>query len=380
MDDDFNFNASVWGAPSDPTRLATITTAFPTLSSPGPSTSQTQFDDFDDFHTPPQTDHDPSVAQDDDFGDFGDFGEAEEMGSAGGFGEGVGGDFGQELGGDFGQEFEGGFSEEEVTPVAGPSQTTWEPFRPSPATPREELERQIDEILGPVWSDDLSALTTDEDIRQVEGISQVLVTSESRHLYNLLVKPPSLLEPINWTRSRIRQQHLISLGIPVNLDEIMPHASGKPLPPLQISTRPMSAPPGARNGPLRGTPAVSRSNSRAGTPRSGTPQPTRSGPTSVSQLGLGPKPVLDDQRVNELLELDADQLPLLPLAKLERYLADLRTQTTNTSSLLTHLLQTRDALQQDSETYNKLIAELVSEAQKSKTGKGRTAGKRGTMG
>lgn len=69
---------------------------------------------------------------------------------------------------------------------------------------------------------------------------------------------------------------------------------------------------------------------------------------------------------------------LLPLAKLEAYLSDLKSETTNTSSLLTYLLQTRDALQQDSETYNKLIAELVSEAQKSKVGK-KTVKRSGTI-
>lgn len=53
----------------------------------------------------------------------------------------------------------------------------------------------------------------------------------------------------------------------------------------------------------------------------------------------------------------------------------------DTSSLLTHLLQQRDALQQDSETYNKLIGELVGEAQKMKTGsKTRTGGSRRSSG
>ena len=65
-----------------------------------------------------------------------------------------------------------------------------------------------------------------------------------------------------------------------------------------------------------------------------------------------------------------DQLPLLPLASLETYLSEIRMQTQNTSALLTYLLQTKDALQQDSEMYNKLIGELVGEAQKMKTGGG----------
>ena len=115
------------------------------------------------------------------------------------------------------------------------------------------------------------------------------------------------------------------------------------------------------------------------------------------QLSLGPKPTLDAKKIGDLLKLDtggpfhplrpnvyrnrfSDQLNLLPLTKLEKYLADLRLETTHTSSLLTYLLQTRDALQQDSETYNRLIAELVNEAQKTKSGKSRGGVKRsGTL-
>lgn len=70
-----------------------------------------------------------------------------------------------------------------------------------------------------------------------------------------------------------------------------------------------------------------------------------------------------------LLMFLKDNLLLLPASKLEQHLKDFREQTAHTSALLTYLLQMRDALQQDSETYNKLIGELVGEAQKIKTGK-----------
>lgn len=74
-----------------------------------------------------------------------------------------------------------------------------------------------------------------------------------------------------------------------------------------------------------------------------------------------------------------DDLSLLPPAKLEDYLEELNEQTLAVSAVLTHLLQARDALQQDAETYNKLIGELVSEAQKVKTQK-KAPSRRGTAG
>lgn len=70
-----------------------------------------------------------------------------------------------------------------------------------------------------------------------------------------------------------------------------------------------------------------------------------------------------------MLIVRIDRMSLLPASTLESHLAEIKAQTAKSSALLTYLLQTRDALQQDSETYNKLIGELVSEAQKVKTGK-----------
>jgi hypothetical protein len=173
MDDDFTFGASVWGASNDPTRLTHITTSLSSLGSPAPSPapSQDQLDDYDDFHTPPQTQN-PSIAQDDDFGDFGDFGGAEGLEDGRDFGHDA--DFGQ--GGDFGDFAEDVSFHEQ--PIPGPSQTVWEPLRLTPLPSRDVLEEQINRILDPVWIRDISLLTTDEDIRQVEGVSQILVTPE----------------------------------------------------------------------------------------------------------------------------------------------------------------------------------------------------------
>ena len=74
-----------------------------------------------------------------------------------------------------------------------------------------------------------------------------------------------------------------------------------------------------------------------------------------------------------------DKLKLQPISTLEKHLADLQSHTMQVSTMLTHLLQTRDALKQDSETYNKLIGELVADAQKRSTAKRVGGGKRSTM-
>lgn len=196
--------------------------------------------------------------------------------------------------------------------------------------------------------------------------------------------PIAPTRPPNWTRSRIRRQHLISLGIPINLDEMLPHANGKPLPALHITTRPSSAPPTPRQAPVA-IPANSGSVTR-----SSTPKPSKPPLPSRSESGLGPPPELDRQIVNELLALDTgwytfppclcprclslsavtDNLSFMPLQALNAHLSTLQALTATSSSLLSHLLQSRALLQEESENYNATIGELIAkEALKMQTGK-----------
>lgn len=147
MDDDFILGASVWNTPSDPIILPPPNKEKAAVIPPSPVS---QFDDFDDFGPPAQSA--PTEEVDDDFGDFGDFGEEE---------------------GDFGDvEFED-------VRIPGPSRVDWEPLRLDPMPSREDLEKGVNEILGPIWgSEDISEVTTSEGIREVEGINQILVTPE----------------------------------------------------------------------------------------------------------------------------------------------------------------------------------------------------------
>jgi hypothetical protein len=118
-----------------------------------------------------------------------------------------------------------------------------------------------------------------------------MLHDDSREMYKVLLQTPPPIKPPNWTRSRIRRQHLIALGIPVNLDEMLPRANGKQLPPLEINTRPSSTPPS-----VSGRNSLSTHQSR-----SGTPQPSRQN-SAVTQFG--PKPDLDMNKINALLQLE----------------------------------------------------------------------------
>ena len=145
MDDDLTFGASVWAA-STPLDVASTSWATSSLKLDAAP------DDFDDFGPPDESDRE--VIEDDEFGDFGDFGEAHEGESL--VLEGV----------NFGQ-----------LPLPGPSH--WRPLQLNPFPSRSSLENEINETLVPIWQyEDISDLTTDEDIREAEGIFQILLTPD----------------------------------------------------------------------------------------------------------------------------------------------------------------------------------------------------------
>lgn len=153
LEDDFSFDSSVWGISAP---APSLMSQLPSLL-PSPSAEyHDQLEDFDDFHTPLES-KTPSLVQDDDFADFGDFGE-------------VGGSDAN-----FTFEEDTTFS----TEIQGPelSRPGWRSLILDPLPSAQDLSLQIEEILGPVWPHKLSSLTSDEDIRQVEGIGQILTAS-----------------------------------------------------------------------------------------------------------------------------------------------------------------------------------------------------------
>lgn len=164
MDDDLAFGASVWGATE---RLGIIVP--PTsLSEPSPapsSTTQDGFDDFDEFGTPAETIAATSGDEgDDDFGDFGDFGDVAEVEDAPSFAP---------------EAFE------DSLPTPRPPDD-WAPLQTTPLPSKNDLKRQVDRILGPLWSGDDPAHFTEDPIRQAEGLNQTLVTPE-RYLSSVAI-------------------------------------------------------------------------------------------------------------------------------------------------------------------------------------------------
>lgn len=71
-------------------------------------------------------------------------------------------------------------------------------------------------------------LSTSSKVDDLSEVSQSFLSERSQSLWEQLVAPPPL-QPPDWVRSRIRRLFLVSLGVPVDLDEILPASKQKKL-------------------------------------------------------------------------------------------------------------------------------------------------------
>lgn len=87
-----------------------------------------------------------------------------------------------------------------------------------------DLESRLDPYVSQLFPDaELAA-----HIEPPSPPPQTFLSGRSLSLYSQLVAPPPLAPP-NWLRSRIRRLFLVSLGVPVDLDEILPASKQKKL-------------------------------------------------------------------------------------------------------------------------------------------------------
>jgi len=123
------------------------------------------------------------------------------------------------------------------------------------------------------------------------ALRSIFLSERSESLWSQLVAPPPL-QPPDWVRSRIRRLFLVSLGVPVDLDEILPASKQKKLvlPSIHIpgerSPRPSTD---GRNGALgrvkkENASTTSVDSSKSERKRRGPPPPPQLDISSTTQL------------------------------------------------------------------------------------------------
>jgi hypothetical protein len=157
-------------------------------------------------------------------------------------------------------------------------------------------------------------------------------------------------------KSRIRRLFLVSLGVPVDLDEILPASKQKKLilPSIDLEGSGAKSP-------------AARSTSQPGKEGDGTADnaekgqaPSRQKPTSTSRRGAPPPPDMDLSAVRRLCATTDAALSGLTDLELESHVKELEQATQRASSVLEHWLKRRDGLVGEKEAFEGVIENLVS--------------------
>ncbi|KAK0327321.1 hypothetical protein LTR82_002084 [Friedmanniomyces endolithicus] len=190
------------------------------------------------------------------------------------------------------------------------------------------------------------------------------LSSRSQALWQQLVSPPPVAPP-NWTRSRIRRLFLVSLGVPVDLDEILPPSKQKRLvlPNINLGTSGDSEPRGGfsttttaverlrESGANDSTVSLGSTGSTAGTGKKG---PRRQG-------GKGPPPPPDFELNAAALICRVTEQAMLGYGdeELREFLGTLERVNLRASEVLEYWVQRKDEGLREKEVLEGVVGNLV---------------------
>lgn len=212
--------------------------------------------------------------------------------------------------------------------------------------------------------------TTDEELSSlpepdpISDSSAIFPFERSRSLWKQLVTPPPL-QPPNWTQSRIRRLFLVSLGVPVDLDEVLPPSKQKKLVLPDINLEPSSR----RSESDRPLGSVARLRAQAANDSTGSVDSTQSSPNarasrSRRSKGPPPPPALDLAAVKRLCATTDEKLNGFTDRELQAHVKELEVVTEKTSELLEYWLKRRDGLRKEKEAFEGVIENLVRHARR----------------
>ncbi|KAG2182149.1 hypothetical protein INT43_007076 [Umbelopsis isabellina] len=174
-----------------------------------------------------------------------------------------------------------------------------------------------------------------------------------------------------WTRSEINKVYLRSLGVTINIDDAFNHTSSS-VPSSPYAEAPRSA--NARTSPSyldakSPSPLLDRKRSpkrnlhTKANSLSGISLPIRES-SPVETKRSEPEPELDIDVARAYCELTEDTVRVFPSVKLTSIITDLTRLQRQAADYLQYLLDQREQLIMDSETYNDLISCIVGHAQR----------------
>ncbi|SPJ72689.1 uncharacterized protein FTOL_02418 [Fusarium torulosum] len=255
-------------------------------------------------------------------------------------------------------DFEDGFQEAE-TPAPVAVQPQLQSTLPFPIPDFDELDPDaVIATLEPYLATLFPPEELDLPTFPPPSKDSVFFTPRSASLWSQLVAPPPLAPP-DWIRSRIRRLFLVSLGVPVDLDEILPASKQKKLvlPSLNVSTL----------SPRTSTDSRSVSRLRQGEANNSSTsvdtQDKASG-SSRKRRGPPPQPELDLVAARHLCQTTDEALDGMTDEELKVHIAKLEGLEEAAKEALEYWKKRTDEKIGDREAFEGVIENLVKHARK----------------
>jgi hypothetical protein len=191
--------------------------------------------------------------------------------------------------------------------------------------------------------------------------SPIFPSERSRSLWKQLVTPPPL-QPPNWTKSRIRRLFLVSLGVPVDLDEILPPSKQKKLilPDINLGSPTRKSESDKTLGSIARLKAQEGNDSRTSVDSTQSPSKTK----SRKARGPPPPPELDLTAVRRICATTNEKLDGCDDEELKEHVKELESLIEKTQELLEYWLKRRDGARQEKESFEGVIENLVRHARR----------------
>ena len=220
-------------------------------------------------------------------------------------------------------------------------------------------EQHLDAIFPFTTAERLASLPASP---LIDTSSPIFPSDRSRSLWKQLVTPPPL-QPPNWTQSRIRRLFLVSLGVPVDLDEILPPSKQKKLvlPDINLDLS-------RKSESDKNLGSVARLKQQTANDSTASLDSNQSGKESKSRnrraKGPAPPPELDLIAVKRLCATTNEKLDGLDEDELKAHVKQLEILTERTSELLEYWLRRRDGLRKEKEAFEGVIENLIRHMRK----------------
>ncbi|KAL8816490.1 MAG: hypothetical protein Q9223_004502 [Gallowayella weberi] len=195
----------------------------------------------------------------------------------------------------------------------------------------------------------------------------LFLTPRSHSLFTQLIAPPPLSPP-NWLRSRTRRLFLVSLGVPIDLDEILPKSKQKKLIlPSTIRTesehrrstsrwRKGDGMKGLKDGNASSTSLSSQSKDTKDKDR----RKRRGG---NDQLPPHPPPI-DSSTIHHLCSTTEPALKSMTDTELKEHIQKLEETTRKAGEVLEYWVRRRDAAMSEKEMFESVVGDLVKHARR----------------